>query len=98
MNINIHIDINMNIDIIIINMNNNLGVGDHFQVLKESEGTCTVLRKYNIFEVVHLVMGHNTIVSLPLTKASKCPGLGKECDGACTLVYKFCSSPAGLWQ
>ena len=40
MNINIHIDINMNIDIhIIINMNNNFGVGDHFQVLRVSEGT-----------------------------------------------------------
>ena len=38
--INIHIDINMNIDIhIIINMNNNFGVGDHFQVLRVSEGT-----------------------------------------------------------
>ena len=41
MNINIHIDINMNIDIhIIINMNNNnFWVGDHFQVLRVSEGT-----------------------------------------------------------
>ena len=40
MNINIHIDINMNIDVhIIINMNNNFGVGDHFQVLRVSEGT-----------------------------------------------------------
>ena len=40
MNINIHIDINMNIDIhVIINMNNNFGVGDHFQVLRVSEGT-----------------------------------------------------------
>ena len=39
MNINIHVDINMNIDIhIIINMNNNFGVGDHFQVLRVSEG------------------------------------------------------------
>ena len=38
--INTHIDINMNIDIhIIINMNNNFGVGDHFQVLRVSEGT-----------------------------------------------------------
>ena len=38
--INIHIDINMNIDIhIIINLNNNFGVGDHFQVLRVSEGT-----------------------------------------------------------
>ena len=38
--INIHIDINMNIDIhIIINMNNKFGVGDHFQVLRVSEGT-----------------------------------------------------------
>ena len=38
--INIHIDIDMNIDIhIIINMYNNFGVGNHFQVLRVSEGT-----------------------------------------------------------
>ena len=38
--INIHIDINMNIDIhIIIHMNNSFEVGDHFQVLRVSEGT-----------------------------------------------------------
>ena len=40
MNIYLHIDINMNIDIhVVINMNNDSGVGDHFQVLRVSEGT-----------------------------------------------------------
>ena len=40
MHINILIDINMNNEIhIIINVNNNFGVGDHFQILRVSEGT-----------------------------------------------------------
>ena len=35
----------MNIDIhIIINMNNDFGVGDHFQVLRVSEGTYVFLK------------------------------------------------------